>query len=128
MFPKWLEGDFYKRRIFCYRLESHLRDLKSGREAVCSQPSVLFHSDCSLDRQTRDDCVTPLHTGVLPAPTAPAAGKALQVINSSPAIQDTTWLLCSWLQQPGLCQAPAWKSLNSFLHCLSWRTTHHKSL
>lgn len=34
--------------------------------------------------------------------TTPAAGKALRVINSSPAIQETTWLSCSSSQQHGL--------------------------
>lgn len=82
----------------------------------------MCHPDYSLDHQTRDDPATCLPKGVLPALATPAAGTVLQVINSSPAIQETT---CACSQQPGLHHAPVWKSLSSFLHLLSWRTTYH---
>lgn len=112
---------FHRQVIFCFHLESCPSDLKSGGEKLFAA-SQACHPDYSLDHQTRDDPVTCLHEGVLPALATPAAGTALQDINSSPAIQETT---CAGSQQPGLHQTPVWKSLNSFLHYLSWRTTDY---
>lgn len=76
--------------IICFYLEFCPTDLKSEREKLFTASQVC-HPDYSRDHQTRDDPVTCLHEGALPALATPAAGKVLQVINSSPAIRETAW-------------------------------------
>lgn len=75
-----------------------------------AQPGMIMSHSCTR--------VSFLHQPLL------QLAKSCGVIDSSPEIQETTWLLCSGLQQVVLYQAPVWQHLSSFLLCLSWRTAH----
>lgn len=68
--------------------------LPAWREAVSSQLSVSLAAAGTANQ--RGSCRT--------RATTPAAGKALRVINSSPAIQETTSLSCSSMG----CVQPGW--------------------